>query len=149
MTTTDELSTLHRQIEIGDQVVEHYTALCGSQDNQTTLADLLASLMHWANWYALDFDSALGEAEYHFDEELAEAELARLMGDRPYSFTVGEARKTVEALKLQRRTGIVNGKVVSVWTHEAPRRRWRVTRRAVAWAVFAVVVTAYVAVTIL
>jgi len=55
-------------------------------DPETVLADLLADLMHWcdaqkANYHleeAVDFQSALGRAQRHYDEEFGDGELERL-----------------------------------------------------------------------
>jgi hypothetical protein len=51
------------------------------EDDQTTLADLLCDLLHFADANDLDFDSAMGRAERSYHEEVAEAaELAEAAG---------------------------------------------------------------------
>lgn len=42
-------------------------------DPETALGDLLADLMHFAKKYDLDFDVAVDNGRYHFDDEIEEA----------------------------------------------------------------------------
>ena len=67
---------------------EKETGISGD-DVQDTLSDLLADLMHWAEFSAYDFDTELERARWHFQAELADETVDMLSwpgpGATPYN----------------------------------------------------------------
>lgn len=99
--TVGELSKIDREVDLGDQTIAFYKRLVngGGEPDHTNLEDLLASLMHWARGYDMDFGHALRRAGFHFDEELAEHEL----GEMGYTGWFESARAKVNELKAAQR----------------------------------------------
>jgi hypothetical protein len=44
--------------------------------NETTLSDLLADLLHWANGEGISFDDALARGRMHYEAELIEPDMS-------------------------------------------------------------------------
>lgn len=100
----------------GAEVLERYRALTGGDrdDLQTTLADLLADLMHAADAAGLCYMQADERASAHHDAEREPDDIARDM----IRLTIDEAL-AAEGIAAKYGPGIESdGSAYDVWTHE-------------------------------